>query len=71
MSEVVVTGLLLNNSTAVERSENMNFIDNSLKTGLIKPILWKALALENLKDAHQEIIENSGAKGQFVMKIDD
>ena len=68
-SEASVMGLMLMKSTPAEKKEQFRHVNEGLQTGWLKPILWKSMELEFAKNAHKEIIENSGAKGQIVLKI--
>jgi len=68
-TEASITGVMLMNSTWREREEQIQYMNEGLNNGWINPILWKCLELEYAKDAHREIIENSGAKGQIVLTV--
>lgn len=68
-NEATVTGIVLVNSSSEEKAEQIHYVSEGMKNGWVKPILWKVMELENAKDAHREIIENKGAKGQIVLKV--
>ena len=69
MSESTVTGVMLVKSTPQDLSQAMDYVNKGLLDGWVKPVLWRSLPLEKIGDAHSEILENSGAKGQFVLEI--
>ena len=45
------------------------YTSTGLTEGWLKPVIWKVMDIENVVDAHKDIIENSGAKGQIVLNI--
>ena len=68
-TECIVTGVKLMKITPKERAESIEYLNTGLQSGWVRPILWKTLELEQAVDAHKEIIENTGDKGQIVLKI--
>ena len=69
MSETTVAGVMLSKSTPQDLAQAMDYVNRGLRDGWVKPVLWRSLPLEKIGDAHREILENSGAKGQFVLEI--
>lgn len=67
--ESTVTGMALFQSTAIETKEQIDYIEKGLSAGWVKPILWKTFPLEEVADAHREIIVNKGSRGQMILKI--
>jgi len=68
--ESSVIGCALFKSTSDEAEETQKLVQEKVNAGLVKPILWKTVDLGRADEAHIEIIENSGSKGQIVLKID-
>ncbi|XP_047134314.1 quinone oxidoreductase isoform X1 [Hydra vulgaris] len=68
-SECVVTGVMLFKSTDDEKKDNFSIVNKGIKDNWLKPVLWKTYDLEFAKDSHKEIIENNGARGQIILKI--
>jgi len=58
VTECVVTGVKLMKITLEERAESIEYLNSGLRSGWVKPILWKALELEQAAEAHKEIMEN-------------
>ena len=65
--ESSVIGCSLFSSTAGESLAQMKFIEANILNGL-NPVLAKMFQLEDAGEAHREIIENSGTKGQIVLR---
>lgn len=52
-------------------AEMGKFFDNGQKEGWMKPIVGKVYKLEEVQEAHQEVIEHSGGSfGKIVLNID-
>ena len=68
--EATVSGVSLFRSKAPEWRKQIEFVDEGLAAGWVKPVLWKTYDLAQAEDAHKEIIVNKGTKGQIVLKIE-
>jgi len=66
--ESCVTGCALGSSTPDELSAQMKFVGTNLGNGGLNPILAKIYRLDDAGEAHREIIENVGTKGQIILK---
>lgn len=69
VKECSVTGVMLMKETPVEANQAAVHIFEGLQKGWLKPRIWKTLELEQISDAHTEIIQNSGAQGQIVLSV--
>ena len=69
MNESTVTGVMLSKSTPQDLAQAIDYVNKGLRDGWVKPVLWRLWPLEKIGDAHREIMENNGAKGQFVLEI--
>ncbi|CAO4363528.1 unnamed protein product [Caenorhabditis nigoni] len=70
VTEGAVFGVALGMSTEAELADFGHNIVNFLKETEHRPIINKEYSLEQLGQAHKDIMENSGAKGNLVVKID-
>ena len=68
-NEVSVIGLMIMQSTSEEKEEQFSHVDKGLEAGWLRPVMWKSMELEFAKDAHKDIMENSGAKGQIALTV--
>lgn len=68
--EATVSGVSLFRSKASEWRKQIEFVDEGLAAGWVKPVLWKTYDLAQAEDAHKEIIVNKGTKGQIVLKME-
>jgi len=68
-NEITVTGVMAGAISLEESLQCKEYIKEGLQAGWIKPVLWKAFELQQIGQAHEEIITNKGAKGQMVLKI--
>lgn len=68
--EATVSGVSLFRSKASEWRKQIEFVDEGLAAGWVKPVLWKTYDLAQAEDAHKEIIVNKGTKGQIALKME-
>lgn len=69
--ECVVTGVLIFKATKEEKAELFDHVNEGLKQSWVKPIAWKVVGLEKAEEAHRQIMENKGARGQIVLKVEE
>lgn len=69
MKECTVTGVMLFNQTLLESNEATSHVNKGLSDGWLAPKVWKTVPLQEISEAHTEIIDNRGAKGQIAVLI--
>lgn len=64
-----VHGVMLAGSSQEEIDENVAFITRGLEQKSLLPVIGKKYTMEEVSIAHEEIIENNGARGKTVLLI--
>jgi len=68
-TEATICGVMLFKMTSLESEEQVHYLNEGLNIGWVKPPLWQTYELKDAVQAHLQIIENNGSKGQIVLKI--
>lgn len=67
--ECTITGVMLMNSSPSDWKEAHAAIQSGMEAGWIKPHIGKEYSLAQAADAHNDVINNSGAQGKLVIKL--
>jgi len=68
--DATIVGLSMVNSTAREWADIGAALTSGFENGTLTPVVDKVYPLEKAADAHKDVIENSGAKGNLILNIE-
>lgn len=68
--ETTITGFILFNAPENEVAESFAAVQGGMEVGWLRPIVGKEFSLEKACDAHEDIINGSGALGKTVCNVE-
>ncbi|KAK4298659.1 hypothetical protein Pmani_029014 [Petrolisthes manimaculis] len=71
ITEACVMGVALLAAQDDEWDEIGNGVVKAIKEGYVKPVIDKVYPLDKVGDAHHDIIQSSGAKGNLVVQVQE
>lgn len=69
VKESRIQGVMLNAATDEELRESALFIEAGLRSGVLNPVLGPKYSLNDVQQAHEDIIHSLGSKGKMVLTV--